>query len=85
MKALILCVLYVVIGATVAVGIGWYVEREISSAVALLVFLALFFTNFVISWLAVVLTIDGTLKNAQGRQEQLDVEKAGRASISKRG
>lgn len=85
MKALILYVLYVVIGATVAVGIGWYVEREISSAVGLLVFLALFFTNFVISWLAVVLTIDGTLKNAQGRQEQLDVERVGRASISKRG
>jgi hypothetical protein len=84
-KALILYVLFVVAGAAVAVGIGWYVEREVSATASLLVFLTLFFLNFVVSWIFVVLAMDGSLKNIKGAQEQLDVERTGRASISKRG
>jgi hypothetical protein len=63
----------------ISVGIGYYVEKEVSSAASLIVFLALFFSNFVMSWLAVILAMDGSLKNAQGAQEQLDIEKSGRA------
>jgi hypothetical protein len=48
------------------------------------VFLALFFSNFAVSWLAVILAMDGSLKNAQGAREQLDIEKAGRAGIAAR-
>jgi hypothetical protein len=81
MKALVLYVLFVAIGAAVSIGIGYFVEREVSSTASLIVFLALFFLNFVVSWLAVILAIDGSFKNAQGAQEQLDVEKAGRAAL----
>jgi len=84
MKALILYVVFVVIGAVVAGGIGIYVEREISSAVSLIVFLALFFSNFFVSWLAVIMVMDGTLKDAQGRQAQRDSERAGRAAMAAR-
>jgi hypothetical protein len=84
MKALILYVMFVVIGATISAGIGLYVERSISSAVSLVVFLALFFSNFFVSWLAVILVMDGTLKDAQGRQAQLDTERTGRASLAAR-
>jgi hypothetical protein len=84
MKALILYVVFVVIGAVIAGGIGIYVEREISSAVSLIVFLVLFFSNFFVSWLAVILVMDGTLKDAQGRQSQRDTERAGRASLAAR-
>jgi hypothetical protein len=84
MKALIIYVVYVTIGGLISAGIGYYVEREFSSTASLIVFLALFFSNFAVSWIAVILTIDGSLKNAQGAQEQLNIEKAGRAGIASR-
>jgi hypothetical protein len=82
MKALILYVVFVVIGALIASGIGYYVEIEFSSAASLVVFLALFFANFVVSWIAVILVMDGTLKDAQGRQAQLDIERSGRRAMN---
>jgi hypothetical protein len=84
MKALILYVVFVTIGGVISAGIGYYVEKEFSSTASLIVFLALFFSNFAVSWIAVILAIDGSLKNAQGAQEQLDIEKAGRAGIATR-
>jgi hypothetical protein len=79
MKALVLYVLFVMIGAAIAVGIGYTVEKEVSSTASLIVFLALFFANFAVSWIAVIFVMDGSLANAQGRQDQLDIEKSGRA------
>jgi hypothetical protein len=84
MKALVLYILFVVIGAAVSIGIGYFVEREVSSTASLIVFLALFFLNFVGSWLAVILAMDGSFKNARGAQEQLDIEKSGRAATKAR-
>jgi hypothetical protein len=82
MKALILYVAFVVIGALIAAGIGLLIEREVSSTASLIVFLALFFTNFAASWIAVIFVMDGSLKNAQGRQDQLDTERTGKASMN---
>jgi hypothetical protein len=73
-----------VIGVSISVGIGYYVEKEVSSAASLIVFLALFFSNFAVSWIAVILAMDGSLKDAQGHQAQLDIEKSGRAGIALR-
>jgi hypothetical protein len=84
MKALILYVVFVIIGALISTGIGYYVEIEVSSAASQIVFLALFFANFAVSWIAVILVMDGTLKDAQGRQAQIDIEKSGRAGIALR-
>jgi hypothetical protein len=84
MKALILYVVFVIIGALVATGIGYWIEKEFSSTLSLVVFLAMFFSNFAVSWLAVILVMDGSLKDAQGRQSQLDIERSGRASIAAR-
>jgi hypothetical protein len=84
MKALILYVVFVTIGGVISTGIGYFVEREFSSTASLIVFLALFFSNFAVSWIGVILAMDGSLKNAQGAQEQLDIEKAGRAGIASR-
>jgi hypothetical protein len=82
MKALILYVVFVAIGGLIATGIGFYVEIEFSSAASLVVFLAPFFANFVVSWIAVILVMDGTLKDAQGRQHQLDIERSGRRAMN---
>jgi len=74
MKALILYVAFVVIGALIAVGIGLLIEREVSSTASLIVFLPLFFTNFAVSWIAVIFAMDGSFKDARGRQAQLELE-----------
>jgi hypothetical protein len=84
MKALILYVVFVAIGGLVSVGIGYAVEMEVSSTASLVVFLALFFSNFVVSWIAVILVMDGNLKNIHGEQEQLEIERAGRAAMQAR-
>jgi hypothetical protein len=78
MKALILYVVFVATGGLVAGLIGYLVEIEVSSAASLIVFLALFFANFVVSWIAVILIMDGSLKDAQGRQAQIEIEQRGR-------
>ncbi len=84
MKALILYLVFVVIGAVIASGIGYYIEKQFSSALSLVVFLGMFFANFAISWLAVILVMDGSLRDAQGRQSQLEIERSGRAAIAAR-
>ncbi len=84
MKALVLYVLFVVIGGLISIGIGYYVEVTVSNTASLIVFLVLFFANFVVSWIGVILVMDGTLKNAQGRQDQLDTERAGQAMVTAR-
>jgi hypothetical protein len=84
MKALLLYTVFVVIGAVLSAVIGGYVERQFSEATGLIVFLALFFLNFAVSWVAVILVIDRSLSNAYGRAEQLAIERQGRAAISGR-
>jgi hypothetical protein len=84
MKALVLYVVFVVTGSLISIGIGYLVEIEISPTVSLIVFLALFFVNIVISWLAVIVVMDGSLKDAQGKQAQLDIERSGQAAMMER-
>jgi hypothetical protein len=76
MKALILYVIFVTIGALVATGIGYYTEITVSAPVSLVVFLALFFANFVVSWIAVIIVMDGSLRDATGEQAQIDIERS---------
>jgi len=82
MKALLLYVVFVLAGGTLAVLIGYYVEQQTSSAVSLIVFLSMFFANFAVAWILTILVMDGSLKNAQGAQDQMDIEKAGRTSMN---
>lgn len=82
MKALVLYTAFVIIGAVVAAMIGWVVEREVSETASLIVFLGLFFLNFVVSWLAVILVIDRSFSNALGQAEQVAIEKSGRAALA---
>jgi hypothetical protein len=78
MKALILYSVFVTIGAIGSGTIGYFVEIETSSAMSLLVFLSLFFLNFVVSWIAVILVMDGTLKDWRGEKAQRSIEEKGR-------
>ncbi len=79
MKALILYVVFVAVGSVASGLIGYYVEINVSPTASLIVFLALFFANFGASWIAVILIMDGSLKDAQGRRAQVEIERARRA------
>jgi hypothetical protein len=61
-KALVLYVGLVVVGAILAALLGVYLEHAFNSTVSLIVFLALFFANFAISWIIVIYIMDGTLR-----------------------
>jgi hypothetical protein len=80
MKALILYVVFVTVGAVVAAVIGYYVEINVSATASLIVFLSLFFANFGASWIAVIFIMDGSLKDAQGRQAQMEIERRARGA-----
>ncbi len=62
MKALILYVGLVIIGAVLSALLGIWLEQAFNSTVSLIVFLAFFFANFVVSWVIVMYIMDGTLK-----------------------
>jgi uncharacterized membrane protein YfcA len=83
MKALVVYTLFVVVGAVLSSFVGLYLERQFSETLALVVFLVLFFSNFAICWILTILTMDGTLANAQGTQEQRDIEASGRAQLAR--
>ena len=82
MKALILYVVFVSIGAVGSAAVGYVVEREFSSAMSLIVFLSLFFANFAVSWIAVILVMDGSLKDMKGERAQMEIEAAGRKAAA---
>jgi hypothetical protein len=84
MKALILYSIFVTIGAVAAGTIGYFVEIQTSSAMSLVVFLSLFFANFAVSWLAVILVLDGSLKDWRGEKAQLAIEDEGRKAAALR-
>ncbi len=58
MKILAIYVVLVIIGAFIAYQIGFLVEKQTSSAISLIVFLTLFFVNFVISWMIALKIVD---------------------------
>jgi hypothetical protein len=84
MRAL-LYVVFATIGGLLAIAIGYLVEPLVSMTASLIVFLTLFFANFVVSWIAVVLVMNGPLKDVHGRPAKSDIEKAGQEAMTARG
>jgi hypothetical protein len=78
----LLYVVFVITGGLLAVAIGYLVEPVMSMTASLVVFLALFFANFVVSWIAVVLVMNGPLKGVQGRAPKSDTEKEGKEAMT---
>jgi Zn-dependent protease with chaperone function len=70
-KALILSVGLLIVGAVLSTVLGPYLEHAVNSTVSLIVYLAGFFANFVswiivswiiVSWIIVISIMDGALK-----------------------
>ena len=54
----------VIIGTVIAIFIGLFVEREITDAGSVVVFLVLFFANFYVSWVITKAVVERTLKTS---------------------
>lgn len=78
MKALILFAGFVIASTTAAVVVGTLIERQTSPQVGTIVMLTMFFGGIVVSWIATVFVIDGSLNNFYAEREQIEAERQGR-------
>ena len=83
MKGLALYAVFVIFCTVGAVLIGRSVESYSSSDIGSIVMLVLFFVGLVVSWIATVLVMDGSLKNFKADKEQLEAEKKGREYMTR--
>ena len=78
MKALILFAGFVIASTAAAVLFGTFIERQTSPQVGTIVMLAMFFGGIVVSWIATVFVIDGSLNNFYAERDQIEAERQGR-------
>ena len=78
MKALILYGGFVIAWTAAGVLMDSYIERIVSPQIGTIVLLAMFFSGLVVSWIATVFVMDGSLKNFTAEREQLEAERIGR-------
>jgi hypothetical protein len=83
MKALILWVGFVIAWTAAGVLISSYVERMTSPQIGNIVLLAMFFSGLVVSWIATVFVMDGSLKNFTAEREQLEAERIGKEYMNR--
>jgi hypothetical protein len=78
MKGLIVYGGFVIAWTAAGVLIASYIERVTSPQIGTIVLLAMFFSGLVVSWIATVFVMDGSLKNFTAEREQLEAERIGR-------
>jgi multisubunit Na+/H+ antiporter MnhB subunit len=83
MKGLALYAVFVILCTVGAVLIAFSIERYTSSDIGSLVLLGLFFVGLVVSWIATVFVMDGSLKNFKAEKEQAEAEKKGREYMAR--
>jgi uncharacterized membrane protein len=83
MKGLALYAGFVIFGTVGAVLIGKSIESYTSPDMGSIVMLAFFFVGLVVSWIATVFVMDGSLKNFKAGKEQAEAEKKGREYMAR--
>jgi hypothetical protein len=83
MKALILFAGFVIASTAAAVLIGTFIEHQTSPQVGTIVMLTMFFGGIVVSWIATVFVMDGSLKNFYAEQDQIEAERKGREYMNR--
>ena len=81
MKALILYAGFVTAWTAAGVLINSYIDA--SPQIGTIVLLAMFFSGLVVSWIATVFVMDGSLKNFFAEREQLEAERIGREYMNR--
>jgi hypothetical protein len=85
MRALLIYAGFVIVANVVNVAVASFVQGYISPEILTLLILGWFFTSLVVSWIATVFVMDGTLKNFYAEQEQIEAEKKGREYMKRAG
>jgi hypothetical protein len=83
MKALILYAGFVIAWTAASVLIGSLIERQISPEVGTIFMLAMFFSGLVVSWIATVFVMDGSLNNFYAGKDQIEAERKGREYMNR--
>ena len=73
------------ISARTAAGvlIASYIDRVTSHRIGSIVLLAMFFSGLVVSWIATVFVMDGSLNNFFAEREQLEAERVGKLYMNR--
>ena len=85
MRALVIWAGFVIACNVLGLFVGSFVERHTSSQIGLIAILAMFFGSLVVSWIATVFVMDGSLNNFFAAQEQLEAERKGREYMKRTG
>jgi RsiW-degrading membrane proteinase PrsW (M82 family) len=83
MKGLLLYVGFVIAWTAAGVLIASYIDRVTSHQIGSIVLLAMFFSGLVVSWIATVFVMDGSLNNFFAEREQLEAERIGRQYMNR--
>ncbi len=78
MRALVIYAAFVIACNAAGIFIGSFVEHHTSPHIALVVILGMFFLSLVVSWIATVFVMDGSLNNFFAEPEQVEAERKGR-------
>jgi hypothetical protein len=85
MRALLIYACFVIVSNVVGVFVSSFVQRYTSSEIGTILILGWFFASLVVSWIATVFVMDGSLNNFYAEQEQLEAEKKGREYMKRTG
>jgi RsiW-degrading membrane proteinase PrsW (M82 family) len=83
MKGLLLYVGFVIAWTAAGVLIASYIDRATSHQIGSIVLLAMFFSGLVVSWIATVFVMDGSLNNFFAEREQLEAERVGKLYMNR--
>jgi RsiW-degrading membrane proteinase PrsW (M82 family) len=83
MKGLLLYVGFVIAWTAAGVLIASYIDRVTSHQIGSIVLLAMFFSGLVVSWIATVFVMDGSLNNFFAAREQLEAERVGKLYMNR--
>jgi hypothetical protein len=85
MRALLIYAGFVIVANVVNVAVALFVQGYISPEIVTLLILGWFFASLVVSWIATVFVMDGSLNNFFAEQEQIEAEKKGREYMKRGG
>jgi uncharacterized membrane protein len=83
MKGLALYAVFVIFCTVGAIFTGKFIESYTSPDIGSIAMLALFFVGLVVSWIATVFVMDGSLKDFKAENEQVEAEKKGREYMAR--
>jgi hypothetical protein len=83
MKGLILWAGFVIAWTALGVLMSSFIGRVTAPQIGTIFLLAMFFSGLVVSWIATVFVMDGSLKNFTAEREQIEAERIGREYVAR--